>query len=349
MTKAAHIPFEDLQPKFQDQDQRYNDWYFTVHFNHEGQNCIAKLAITEGTLLGQGNQIWLGREDPQFVDGGDTQVLVSPAQEIALQDHQSPFQARVKADQVVVTVGDLTAICTPKERRIISRNEKLGADLLFTARGPAFYWGNQRGGLCPVTENTRVAGVESLSDVKGTLLFEGETIEIEGRGLFEHVWFEKLGFFEIRVMNWLYANFDQLYLYLCHCESDASDGRPFHFETGDVYLMLDGEMLIANRFEFQPQVWAFAQEPRRFIPVEQTVRVETDKGVLNLNLTLSNYLQLIQLRRLEGVTMKNIPGWGVLFYDAPVTIEGTFEYQDGKKVELTNGRGINELIRLSPL
>lgn len=252
-------------------------------------------------------------------------------------------------EQVIVELGDLTAICTAEERRILSKNQTLGADLTFTSRGPAFYWGNQRGGLCAVTDTTRVAGVESLSDVTGTLTVQGREIQVEGRGLFEHVWFERLGFFEIRVMNWLYANFDQLYLYLCHCESDAGDGRPFHFETGDVYLILDDELMIANNFEFEPKSWVFVEQVRRFIPLEQTVKVGTDRGTLHMTVALSNYIQLIQNRRLETMRMRNIPGWGVLFYDAPVTIKGEFTYTDGNTIALTNGKGINELIRLRPL
>lgn len=345
----SHISIEDLKPKFQEQPMRYNNWYFVVQFTHQGRECIAKFALIEGTLLGQGNQIFFSNDAPVLVDGSDTKILRKGKQDIGLFDNDSPIEFQIDQEQVVVNVGDLTAICTPEKRRLVSKNASVSADLVFTPRALPFYWGNQQGGLCAVTESTRVSGVETLSDVKGAMTVNGEKIEVEGRGLFERVWFQQLGFFEIRVMNWIFANFDQLYVYLCHCESDDSKGGPFHFETGDVYLMLEGEMLVANRFEFEPQSWVFAEEFRRFIPLEQTVKVKTDKGNLTMNLKLANYIQLIQNMRLETMTMKNIPGWAVLFYDAPIAIEGEFTYKDGKKVKLTNGRGVNELIRLSPM
>lgn len=345
---TGFIPMEDLKPKFQDQPMRYNNWYFVVQFSHQGQDCIAKFALTEGNLLQQGNQIFFSKDAPVVVDGGDARIL-RKGKDIGLYDRDSSVEFQVDEEQVVVTIGDLTATCTSEERRLVSRNERVAANLVFTGRGDPFYWGNQRGGLCDVTETTRVSGVETLSDVKGTITINGEVMEVEGRGLFERVWFQQLGFFEIRVMNWIFANFDQLYVYLCHCESDDSQGCPYHFETGDVYLMLEGEKLIANRFVFDPESWVFAEEFHRFIPLAQTVKVETDKGNLTMHLELSNYIQLIRNMRLETMTMKNIPGWAALFYDAPVKIEGEFTYKDGKTVKLTNGHGINELIRLSPM
>ena len=58
---TGFIPMEDLKPKFQDQPMRYNNWYFVVQFSHQGQDCIAKFALTEGNLLQQGNQIFFIR------------------------------------------------------------------------------------------------------------------------------------------------------------------------------------------------------------------------------------------------------------------------------------------------
>ena len=62
------------------------------------------------------------------------------------------------------------------------------------------------------------------------------------------------------------------------------------------------------------------------------------------------YPQLIQPpRRMFDLAIGNIPGWHSLFYDLPVKMEGEFIFKDGEKLELTNGKGINEQIRVVPL
>jgi len=351
MTPSNLISLEDLKPKFQDSPQRYNNWYFTTHFTHKDQDYLLKLAITEGSLLGQSNKLALSYEPLILKEEPDALVLHKPKKDI--NDHQMEQEINFESDdaKVVVKMGNLTAICKPDVRTIISTDETLGAELTFTPRGPLFHWGNEPGAACQVTEETFVSGIETLSDVKGTVSIRGKEIEIEGRGLFERVWFGQLNFFQIRTMDWMYGHFDELFFYMCHSESVDNQGRPFHFETGEVYLAPDDVLLHSKKFVFKPENWVFVQEARRFVPFTQSVEVETDKGTLNLTAKMAHYPQWIQppTRRLEQMTVANIPGWWSLFYDAPVTLEGEFKYNDGKTLKLTGGKGINEIQRISPM
>ncbi|MFX1537596.1 MAG: hypothetical protein ACFFDI_25625 [Promethearchaeota archaeon] len=351
MTKETEFTLEELKPKYLDQPDRWNNWYFAVDFTQEGKDYSFKLAIAEGTLPLAKKILSFSKDPLSFTQEDDVKVLNRPTNDFnIMSSEEEELDFKETKDTLTIEMGDLTVICKPDERRLISKIDKLGADLIFTPRGPLFFWGDEKGVNCKVTETTRTAGIESLSNVKGTINFEGEEINVEGKGLFERVWINDLNFFEIRITNWIYANFDQLYMYLCHTESVTSDSIPFHFETGKVYLVSEDDYQFAKRIEVTPENWVYLKEARRFIPFEQTAVMRTDKGKLELRVIPIRYPQLIEApMRLENFIVDNIPGWSTLFYDLPVKLEGKFVYKDGKTVELTDGRGMNELIRLVPL
>jgi len=350
METTTRFTIDELSPKYLNQPERFNDWYFTVHFVHEGQPCLAKFSITEGSLLGQTAQLTFSRDPLHLAEEPDATVLHPSVRDISLVEDGGHFAYSVAEDEVRIEMGSLTAICRPDQQRIISSNQTLGADLTCTPRGPVLHWKHAAGAVCQVTEVTRVSGSESLSDVRGTLTINGQTIPVEGRGLFERVWFSALNFFEIRAMNWIYAHFDELYVYICHCESVTSESRPFHFETGETYLVAGDDFMAANSLEVTPESWVYLAQARRFIPLEQNVVVRTDRGTLRLRTRLAHYPLLAQDPvRLEGLTIDNIAGWTSLFYDAPIALKGTFTYADGRVVQLAGGVGINEQIRISAL
>ncbi len=350
--RTMNLELDDLKPKYLDQEQRYNNWYFTVTFTHKGKEHLARFSITEGTLMGQKNFINLSKVPLKTKQKKGILVLKESAKDIAVINtvEQNAFKHHEEKDKIIIETPDLTAICKVDERKLISSNEKLGCELTFTPRGPVTYWGEEKYKKCQITEGTQVSGIETLSNVQGRMNVGGEEIEIDGKGLFERVWIGSLNFLEIRMVDWIYANFDQLYTFICHVESNASDGRPFHFETGTVYIMLGDDYLPAKKIEVMPEEWAYLEAAYRFIPIRQRVKVETDKGDLDMETALSMYPQMIEdPQRIENLTINNITGWNALFYDAPITIEGKFTYKDGKTVELTNGRGINEILRIVPL
>ncbi|MHA1362408.1 MAG: hypothetical protein ACTSP1_07715 [Candidatus Freyarchaeota archaeon] len=351
--RPAKLELEDLKPKYMDRQQRYNNWYFAANFTHDGRDYLVKFSIREGTLMGQ-NKIFLSLStDPLILkQEGDVQVVQEPVNDIDIVKplEDKDFKYTEDNDKIRIEMDELTAMCRVDEWKIVSRNKRLGADLTFTPRGPSTFWGGEKNAVCEITENTRVSGIETLSNFEGNVIIDGKEIEVQGRGLFERVWIGSLNFLEIRLVDWIVANFDQMYTFLCHVESDASDGRPFHFETGTVHLVMEDDYMVAKKLEVIPEKWVYLRSAYRFIPYTQRVKVETDKGSLEMMATLSMYPQPIdEPRRIENLTINNITGWSALFYDAPVKLEGKFTYKNGKTVKLTNGVGINEVLRILPL
>ena len=350
MSRSARFDLSELILQFPDAPSRFNDWYFTAHFVHEGHDYLAKFSISEGNLLGQAAHLTFS-QDPLLLEQEPDALVLRPAPtDVNIAQQNLPLEYAATADEARVTMGDLTAICRPDQQRIISRHAELAADLTFTPRGPILTWDHGANAASHVTEISRVYGREALSDVRGEVTVRGRRFPVVGRGLFEHVWFNALNFFQIRCMDWFYANFDELYLYICHCESVTAESRPFHFETGEIVLPAENELLIARSIEVTPESWVFMQQARRFIPLEQTIVVRTDRGRLRFTSRLLNHPLMAQdPTRLESLCIDNIPGWSSLFYDGPVALEGKFTFEDGRVLQLTNGRGINEQIRISAL
>ncbi|WXG41803.1 MAG: hypothetical protein WED07_13735 [Candidatus Freyarchaeum deiterrae] len=348
----TNLELADFMPKYLDQAQRYNNWYFTVSFSHKKKEYMARFSITEGTLMGQKDFLNLSMTPLRLKQEKDVQVLKEPTNDIAIINtvEQKDFQHREEKDKVIIETPNLTAICKVDERKLISKNENLGCELTFKSRGPPTFWGEEKYKKCEITEGTGVSGIEALCNVQGSINVEGEPIEVNGMGLSERTWIDSLNFLAIRMVDWIYANFDQAYMFLCHVESNKSDGCLFHFETGTVYMMQKNEYLPIRKLEVTPEKWAYQKSAYRFIPLQQKVKVKTDKGDLEMDVALNMYPQTIEdARRIENLTLNNITGWNAMFYDSPVAIKGKFTYKNGKTVELDNGRGMNETLRIVPL
>lgn len=348
----SHIQLDDLRPKGLDQPLHWNDWYFTVNFNHQGKDHFLVLSISEGTFMGgYSTQIGLSRDLFSPVREGDALVVESPVNHIHLANlhDEKALHFSEEKDTITVEMGEHRAVCTPGEQQIILSNETVNGSLTYTPRGPVLRWGDAPDGQCAVTEGTAVSGIESLSEVHGKMRIDGKEVNIKGRGVFEHVWIKALEFMKIRVMDWVYGNSDQMYMFICHCESISDNGTPYHFEEGTLYLVEEDDYMVAKKVTVMPETWVYLKEIRRFIPSVQNVTVMTDKGVLEMKIKASLYPQIAQGMRLEPLTMHNITGWGILFMDAPITMEGIFTYSNGKTVNLTEGKGVNEQMRLLPL
>lgn len=350
--RTVPLDLDDLMPKNMDKEKQYNNWYFVINYTHEGKEYLGKFAITQGNLVHQNTKINLAAGPLPLKKEDNIEVINKPTGDISIIEPQedSAFKYGKKEDSVVLEMGELKAICKADEWKIFSSNETLGCELTFTPRGPPAYWGGELNKKCQIMEGSINLGIENLSNVRGKLIINGEEIEVEGRGLFERVVVESVNFLEIRMINWIYANFDQSLLWLFQADSANSKGCPFHYETGTVYLMGEDDYLLANKIEIMPEKWGYIKEVYRFAPYQQKIKVETDKGDLELTTNVSMYPVFIEEpRRIEWLTLHNLTGWDVLFYDSPITSEGKFTYKDGKTLKLTNGTGINEQIRIAPL
>jgi hypothetical protein len=52
---TTKIEIQEMEPKFVDSADRYNNWYNTADFEYKDKEYCLKLSVTEGSLLGQHN------------------------------------------------------------------------------------------------------------------------------------------------------------------------------------------------------------------------------------------------------------------------------------------------------
>lgn len=336
-----------------DSKERWNDWYVVVNFEYDGIEYLLTWIIAEGTLMG-GSAIRLALSSDPFEPKpeGEVKVLDSPINEIMINKTQlqKAFKSEEGKEAIIIEMNDLSVKCNQNEMKFFSNNEVFSGELTCYPKGPVFWWGNERNAECKLTERSNLSGVEILSNIKGKIKVKGKEIEVNGTGVFERLWIKALDFLKIRFEDWIYANFDEMYTFLCHVESASKDGSVGHYETGALYLIEEDDYLFAKDITFTPSNWVFIKDAYRFIPTTQRVKVLTDKGTLKLKTTYSLYPQIIgEPMRIENLTMNHITGWNLMFYDIPFTVEGKFTYNNGKKIKLENGRGLNNVVRNFPL
>jgi hypothetical protein len=350
MNQQNLLPIEFLKPAFLDSEKRYNNYFFTVGFELDGAFAMAKFSVTEGTLRGQTTKHCLSRGGLVFREEEDTTVLLRSDQDLNLKEYYTDIDINHDAQQVSVNMGHIAMTCRSDGNKITSDHPALGADLTFTPRGPVHYWGNSPGADCQVTPATRIQGMEVPSLAKGSIVVDGKSVEIDGAGVFEHVWFNEYEYMQIRLMNWTIGHLDKATLFISRTDSADQDGTLFAYHTGGVFLEEQGRTLSAGEIDVKPQKWVFMQEARRFIPLAYETTVQTEEGVLSLQSRLAHYPQLLAPpMRLEDVTLNGITGWAMLAYDVAVEMEGKFSFADGTSVSLGKGQGVHEMMSNAPL
>lgn len=350
MNQENLLPIEFLKPAFLDSEKRYNNYFFTVGFELDGRFAMAKFSITEGTLRGQTTKHCLSRGGLVLREEGDASIFLAADQDLNLKEYYTDIDITHDAQQVSVGMGHIAMTCRADCNRISSQHPALGAELTFTPRGPVHYWGNSPGARCQVTPGTRIQGMEVPSLAKGSIVVYGKSVQVDGAGVFEHVWFDEYEYMQIRLMNWTVGHLEKATLFLSRTDSVDQRGTPYAYHTGGVFLEEQERYIPAVQIEVKPKKWVYMQEAKRFMPLEYEITVQTEEGILDLQSRLAHYPQLLSPpMRLEDITLNGITGWAMLAYDVAVEMHGRFTFADGSSVSLGEGHGVHEMMSNAPL
>ncbi|NHI93854.1 MAG: hypothetical protein EAX96_15305 [Candidatus Lokiarchaeota archaeon] len=370
------IDLNDLKPQIMDKPNRWNDFYGVVNFEHEGVPCFLSLVMNEGPLLGfSSNRFKLSkgplkttRNDgiPTINEYGIVMRKIKP-------QIKPTFKYEVKDNAVFIYQDEVTVICKPDEQKIISTNKDMNGELIFKPRGPELWWGNERYRNCMATPEATQTGFELLSTVSGKITIKGEDFDIKGHGLFEHVWIttsdpKKISpqdwMMDIRDLDWIYANFDDHYLFFCNTLSVNNKKCFYNFMTGSIYLKdgEEGEILVVKDIKSKSKNWHKVElncemmasnktcSLTELMAIERIFKLKTNKGTLKLKAIMSMYPQLIYKPQIhENMTLNGKNGLKMLFYDAPILLEGTFKYDYGREIIFKNGTGVNEQMHINSI
>ena len=380
--KTARKPYmdlkaEDLRSKLMDVRGSFCDWYFNVTFEHKGLPYVLIGAIVAPGFSGQNEVTVAGVRGPfkmrrekalDFIDaeGGIVKdkadktratgewisVLEEPEwhfRQVFIKQGQV-FKQEMKEDTITVQVDNTRAICSKNEFKLRLDEKEYKINLDCVSRGSVIWWGGEPNKEFNLTQNSILNGFEIPCDIEGTAMIRGEKIKIKGRGIFEHVWIKKLDMMELRSVDWIILNFDQSYVFLFKNESITQEDRCLRdSHTGAIYLDKDKKVLPFTGIQIRYRDWAYAPKAYRFIPISYEVIAETKDGLFKANMEPVASPAWYVHRRMETLSMDNIGGWNFSYWDALLKAKGTFTYKDGKVLNLTNGVGINEPQRVSPL
>ena len=352
---------------------KFCNWYNNVIFEHRGRPYVALISIKAPGFSGKNEvSISMGngpvrmkteshktlesivKEDTGKSDAGQEEILVIEEPDLHVVNlnikGDDAFRQTVSGDTITAKLGDTTSIeCQVGKWHLKSKEGDFDVDLVFTARGPVVWWGEKPNADQKLTEHTIINGFEALSDVTGHITYQGEKMDARGRGVAEHVWIEKLDMMELRYVDWVVINFDQSYFMFYSGEGAVPPRSLAHYQTGSVCLAEDKKFWSITKIKVEHTKWAYSPVALRFIPISNTITLETSEGVLVCQVEPLISPTFVTIRRMENVSFYDIPGWAFYYWDAPYKATGTFTYSNGRVLKLTNGLGVNEPQRVSPL
>jgi hypothetical protein len=165
-------------------------------------------------------------------------------------------------------------------------------------------------------------GYEIFSNVEGTLVNNGNSVQLNGYGVMEHWWSDRWNHESVMRMDWEFFNFDELYGLVT-----LLDG----YTDGGVYLMKEQQYLTIDSFSVEYGNWAYNLEQRYYVPTEVSVSASTASGTLEV---------YGQVEGLQQVGFLHEPYYNI----CGIRMSGTFTYSNGTAMTLTNGSGWGQII-----
>jgi hypothetical protein len=375
--KGGGIKPEDLQCTLPQGSKGFCNWYANVTFEHAGLPYVLFAALLAPGFSGKNELTVLGVRGP-FKSRKDKALDIAEAEAGLVKDEADKttaseemvtivddpewhfrkvflkedheFQQSLSDGTVNVQLGNTKVSCKDGEYKIRLDEADYQIDLDCIARGPAIWWGGKPNREFQLSKNSNINGFESPCNIEGSATIKGEKLTIKGKGVFEHVWITKQDMMELRSVDYIIMNFDEAYTFLYKgISTTQQDQCLVRNHAGGIYLNEDRKLHYFTGIHVKYRNWAYAPKAYRFIPTAFDVTAETGEGrfhaIMDPVATPSWYVH----RRMEKLGMDDVEGWNFSYWDAPLKSEGEFTYKNGKVISLTNGRGVNEPQKVSPL
>ena len=319
-------------------DKGFIDLFFqSVLHGEDGKNYFLTYAIAKasrGEYLMESGRMTIGQQPVIY--------FTTPSSKIIRKGETPEINKRVVlpagARKVEVTSSALTwrfenfeVICTPPDYRMLHRGEDVSVDLTFKSIGPPFWFAPPDEKGLQVTPSSTQWGLESFSDVEGTITLAGKTISVKGVGIHEHVITEHISWLEFGWMDWIWFVFEDMYGLIFDMHGGACKKRMVYFRKEKEYLPLID-------FDIDHPQWAFSPALHRQWPIAINAHAVTEKGTLFIE---GNVLR--SQTWTESVN-RYVPAMTMPAADMEVPWKGTFTFNGGRVLTLNNGRGADEIV-----
>jgi hypothetical protein len=266
--------------------------------------------------------------------------LTTPSSKIIEKGERPDFEIRAQMDpmikpEVVSSCFTLKAdkwefMLSPPSYRVIYHGEDVFLDLAFKSLGIPFWFNEGKEEGAQKTPSTVLWGSEVFCDVEGLMKINGKELHVKGNGIFEHVIAEQIAFMESGWQAWIWFVFEEMYGLVYHVHGSG-------YKDGAIYLRKEKEYLTLRSLDIDNAQWAYSPVLQHHWPVSIIARGVTDKGNISIKgdvIRSQTWGQIDKYR--PAVT---IPG-----SDMEARYTGVFTYNDGRTIDLRNGKGGYEAI-----
>jgi len=236
----------------------------------------------------------------------------------------------LSSSAMIMKIDTFEVTCSPPAYRLKYQGKEASLDLTLKSLGTPFWFNQGKEEGAQITPSTVVRGMELFGDTEGFLIFGGNEIKVKGPGIHEHVVSEHISWMEFGWQDWIWFVFDEMYGLIFEMQGGG-------YKDGGIYLRKEKEYLIIKDFDIDRPQWAFSPVLQHHFPVGFNARAHTDKGIL----CIEGYVVRSQPWRKIN---KYRPAMTMPASDMEVKWKGLFTFEDGRTINLNNGRGGNEVI-----
>lgn len=292
----------------------YIDFYLIYKPTNTGRSKI-KFDNEPAAIYSNGTHNII-EENPFVRAKVDSPVTVQKLPGLAIYTLKQGFRQRLKIQWL-----QLRFTFQPPDLHIVRASSRSGyLELKFHTRGMPF-WYNQG---APFYHDRLGDGMgyEIFSNVEGVLVSGGNTVQLNGYGIYEHFWSDRWDCRNVGHMDWLFFNFDELYGILFLLDGDTDGG---------IYLMREEQYLVVDNFSIEYVDWAYNPTGQYYVPIEISFSASTGRGTLEVT---------GQVRGFQQMGMGYEPYYNI----GDIRMSGTFTYSNGTIMTLTNGSGLDQII-----
>jgi hypothetical protein len=314
----------------------FTDYYFSCSLQGEdGKDYFVTLVIVGHTVMGEydSGRISISVEPLRYFTTPSSRTIINGEKaeiENRLLLPVGSIKTEASSTDLTITLDAFQITIAPPAYEFRYHGEDASVDLRFKSLGTPFWFNQGKPEGARITPSTIVKGLEAFGEVEGTITLDGKEVAVKGVGCHEHVQSDAIHWMEFGWQDWMWFVFDELY-------GLAFNMQGGEYKDGGIYLRNEKEYLVVKDFFIDRPKWAFSPTLQHQWPITFTLEAPTDKGTLFLEgdvVRSQPYYQVEKHR--QAMTMP--------FADMDVNWRGTFVYKDGKKMNLTNGKGGNEVI-----
>lgn len=297
------------------------DYFLIFSLAHMGNGSdLIKLEISTESL-------WL------FTTPSSSIIQQGEKPEISIGGFKPVGSLKVRQSESSVTAycDEFETILTPPTFVFRYKGSDVSLDINVKSMGVPFWYSKRNENGARITPSTVCWGHELFGEGEGSITIGNTKIHVKGPCVNEHVIVDPINWLEYGWHNWAWFVFDEMYGLVQETQHAQS------FQVGGIFLRDTQEYLEVRKLNIENTKWAFSQVLQQNFPVASKIRAYTDEGIL---LIVGEAVRSQPWGRVNKYSLNT----KMCATEMEMVWHGSFSYNDGRKIKLNNGKGVNEVI-----